>query len=89
MNEIDNKNNLKIDNLDNNKLLNSLLNNFINELELPQDIEVFKDDEILPIFLDWLCENIDLRDKEQLVALIERDSGYIYIVEAGGNQAFI
>lgn len=89
MNEIDNKNNLKIDNLDNNKLLNSLLNNFINELELPQNIEVFKDDELLPVFLDWLCENIDLREDYELVSIIERDSGYKYVIEAGGNQAFI
>lgn len=89
MNEIDNKNNLKIDNLDNNKLLNSLLNNFINELELPQDIEVFKDDEILPIFLDWLCESVNLRENYELVSIIERDSGYKYVIEDGGNQAFI
>lgn len=64
--------------------------NFLNEEEIIVDKDgLFKDDELLPVFLDWLCENINLREDYELVAIIERDSGYKYVIEAGGNQAFI
>lgn len=72
------------------EFLTLLVYDFLNEEEIIFDEDnLFKDEELLPVFLDWLCENINLREDYELVAIIERDSGYTYIIEAGGNQAFI
>lgn len=67
-----------------------LVFDFLNEEDIDfQGDDLFKDSELLPVFLDWLCSSVDLREDDELVSIIERDSGYIYIVEDEGNQAFI
>lgn len=67
-----------------------LVFDFLNEEDIDfQGDDLFKDDELLPVFLDWLCESVDLRKDDELVSIIERDSGYKYVIEDGGNQSFI
>lgn len=72
------------------EFLNWMVFDFLNEEEIEfEGDDLFKDEELLPVFLDWLCESIDLREDQELVAIIERDSGYKYVIEDGGNQSFI
>lgn len=71
-----------------------LVNDYCNELDeegisYDKNKTIWEDEEILPMFLDWLCSIADLREEYELVSLIEKESGYHYIVEDGGNQAFI
>lgn len=67
-----------------------LVFDFLNEEDIDfKGDDLFKDNELLPIFLDWLCESVDLREDDELVSIIERNSGYKYVIENGGNQAFI
>lgn len=67
-----------------------LVFDFLNESDIDfKGDDLFKDDELLPVFLDWICESVDLREDYDLISIIERDSGYKYVIEAGGNQAFI